>query len=193
LDAHFLLTLLFGKQYGDAAATLRVLALGLLVHNFFGANGATLIALGRRRIIFYSSLFSLSCSIGCGVWLAPKFGAFGVAIGVVLAQTVANLYLSATLWQKTGIHPFHRHFLLPVSLTIGLSLAIYTSLERLGPDNLLFHAIFYLVAALLPMLAMLLTHTFTSTDLALVAAVESKLTGRVKLSDWLRVVLDHDK
>lgn len=185
LDGRFLLELLYGQAYVEAWPTLLVLAIGLGLHNFLGANGNAMVAQGYTFAPLQSTLLALLASLGCAYWLIPTLGALGAALGVALGQTLSNLYLSIMLYLKSGIHPLQRHFLLPVALTLLCALLLRGGIWLSGWDGLVIHLAFWLALLLLPVLLLLLTGSLTRADRDLLRLLERKLTGRTRLSQWL--------
>ena len=185
LDGRFLLGALYGRDYAEAWPTLLVLGIGLGLHNFLGANGNAMVSLGYTSAPFQSTLLALLASLGCAYWLIPSLGALGAALGVAIGQSLSNLYLSTMLYLKSGIHPLHRHFLLPVAMTLLCAALLRGGIWLAGWDGWPIHLVFLLLLLILPALALLLTHSLTREDVAMLRLFEHKLTKRARLTQWL--------
>ncbi|MFC1848236.1 flippase, partial [Chloroflexota bacterium] len=108
-----ILSFLFGYQYAEAAQALRILSFGLMLHTFVGANGMTLMVIGRTRLIMFVSLLGAALNVALNAALIPPLGITGAAIASMAAYIVINSFLLIKLYQLYRIHPFTWNYLKP--------------------------------------------------------------------------------
>jgi len=79
-----LLVLFYGEKYGGNGGIVRILAINLML--MAAAFPATygLLATERVRLYFMANLVPLIITLSCGIFLVKNFGAFGVALGLLL-------------------------------------------------------------------------------------------------------------
>ena len=103
--------LLFGGQFDQGTAALRILLIGQAINVAVGSVGFILIMVGRTAwdLVVYAASFALDLALA--FVLASKFGAEGAAVAqaaTVAFSNVARLYL---VWRFVHIQPFDRNYL----------------------------------------------------------------------------------
>jgi len=183
-----LLGALFGSGYADAAIALQILSVGFLVHTSLGANGLTLLAIGKSRALLGGSLAGAMLSLVCNIILVPRFGLEGAAVAAVLSFLGVNLVNSAALYHFSRIHPFTSDYVKALLVT-AVSLAAYgvvaSSLPR-GPWTSWIVPPFLGLAWLL---CLILTNSVGSDDFALVSnVVKDAAVAAVRIAQMVRRV-----
>lgn len=102
---------LFGERYAQSAVVLAVLALGSYFNASLGFNYHTLSVYGRVRYLVKTDIITALLGIGLNLWLIPRHGALGAAIGVSSALITNNLLNHWGLWRNTGIDLFQWRYL----------------------------------------------------------------------------------
>ena len=87
----FLLSLVFGQQYGPAANTLRILALAQMVTSAFGLNAALLNMTHHERRVSRAMMFALGLNLLLMPILALRWGKIGGAIALAAALILWNV------------------------------------------------------------------------------------------------------
>lgn len=85
LLAGWLVPLVFGPEFGPAAASLKWISLGMPLSVVLWAGNVLATVLGRGRVKFGAALVALLVFVSIGGWLAPFYGAVGVAVALTVA------------------------------------------------------------------------------------------------------------
>ena len=186
IDAKFVVTLLFGAPYTDAAGVLRVMVLGLSIHTFLGPNGMTLIAFGNTSTQFVATLIAAMAAVLLCLLLVPEYGAFGAAFGTAIAKSVSNVYLSLALYRKFGIHPLVSSYLKPVLLATVGAAAGGILLTSAGGDSIVAHLILFVAITGLTLISPLVTRTLSPADMDLLGSVERRISGSTQITERVR-------
>ena len=88
--------LIYGSAFQQGSVWLGILALASAI-NAFVALGETVIMVQRPRLNLLHS--SITCAVAAGglLWLIPRFGAMGAALGILLPYVVQGILRYATL------------------------------------------------------------------------------------------------
>lgn len=99
--APWLVPLILGEEFSEAVAVLRILAL-LLPVVAFGSALSTQVMLPLRldREFMHSVILAGISNLLLAVLLAPKFGAEGMAVAVVVAESMAAVYRFVVLVRR---------------------------------------------------------------------------------------------
>ena len=100
-----ILSLFFGEQYVPAAIALQILSVGFLFHTFLGANGQTLLVIGKTRLMMWITLMATVLNIILNIFFIPKWGICGAAFASLISYFVINTLYSIKLYQTHSI-PF---------------------------------------------------------------------------------------
>jgi O-antigen/teichoic acid export membrane protein len=190
IDAEFVVTLLFGAPYADAAGVLRVMVLGLAIHTFVGPNGITLISLGNTRTPFVASLIVAIAAVVLCLLFVPRHGALGAALGTAVARSLSNVYLSVALYRKFAIHPLVSSYLKPVLLATVGAIGGAILLNSAGGNNIVSHLILFLAITGLTLISPLFTRTLSHADMDLLGSVEQRIAGDTRITERVRQWLD---
>ena len=172
-----ILSLLFGNKYIDASIALQLLVIGKFIHIFLGPNGMTMISLGRTNIILFCTLISAFSNIFLNLLLIPKYGLAGAAGASAFSLALANILLSSFIFKFSGIHPFSKNYLKPVSITFILSLILF----RLNLNIFLL----IILISFLALISIFLTKSIDQEDIQLLEALEMKIFKQNALSNKL--------
>jgi len=182
LEAEFIIGLLFGEAYQSSANVLRILSIGYFMHVAFGPNGVTLLALGARKAIFYSSGIAALINISLGLLLMKEYGAIGAAIAIAVALTVSNLFISFNLYKKTGIHPFHANYLKPLLFASLVALCVYFLMQLMQVTHIILHVLVLIFIALISVCSAVITKSINASDLETLCGIERKLRKKTEIT-----------
>jgi O-antigen/teichoic acid export membrane protein len=165
---------LFGASYTSAATALRILSLGLIISNFFGPIGPTLIVMGQVRFLMWAYLATALLNIGLNFALIPPLGIAGAAITYVVAINFLNLTYGGRLYSLAKVQPLSKNLLKPVLASLALVFIfqfifrnfVTVSWWMLPLLLILYYAIYGL--------AILLTKSFDQEDIAMLLAIEKR-------------------
>jgi O-antigen/teichoic acid export membrane protein len=109
---------LYGSRYEDSATYLALLSFGYYFNTALGFNGLTLRIYGIVRYIVVINVLAAVANVALNLFLIPRYGALGAAIGTTLTLVIHNLLKQAGLRMGTGISIFEWMYL-RVYLIIG--------------------------------------------------------------------------
>jgi O-antigen/teichoic acid export membrane protein len=82
--------LVFGERYADAGPLLAILSCAYYFDSALGFNGLTLKVLGCYRRIVTINVIAALGNVGLNLFLIPKYGAWGAAVGTSASIIVYN-------------------------------------------------------------------------------------------------------
>ena len=99
--------LLFGDRYVQSAVLLALLSFGYYVNAALGFNSHTLRVYGKVRYIVVIDALSAVIGLGINLWLIPRYGALGAAIGTTSTLVAHKVFNHVGLFfGGTGIKLF---------------------------------------------------------------------------------------
>jgi O-antigen/teichoic acid export membrane protein len=170
----------FVYNYAPAYASLvafplQIVVTGAFVTTLLGPSTTAQIVFGQTRLLAYNAVVAGATDLALSFALIPAYGDIGAAIAWSSAN-VAFFGLSlGELYYLSDVHPFRRHFVVPVVATaipVGILLAVlpwHVSNLFLVPVGL--------AVALLFVLLVLFTRSIDDGDRLLLDAIE-RLAGR---------------
>lgn len=177
------LNFVYGAGYATSTLTLEILLVGALVSTLVGPSSVAQVAFGHTRLLFYNTLASAGADVALGLVLVPAWGIVGAAVawstGIALLPVLSLIELAA----MEGVHPFERHFLLPLTLT-AVPVGAFLLLAPIAYPYWALPGI-ALGAAGLFLLAVVATHSIDDGDRLLLEAVERLLGRRLPFVRWL--------
>ncbi|MEW6404580.1 MAG: flippase [Chloroflexota bacterium] len=115
-----LTVLLFGTRYAQSGTILALLALGNYLNAALGFNSDTLKVYGKVGYIVAIDILSAVIFLGLNLWLIPRYGALGAAIGTCCSLIVYNILNHAGLLLGTAIDLFQWQYLkVYLSIVLG--------------------------------------------------------------------------
>ena len=129
-----IINLLFGSSYLLASVPLSILVIGTFFRNIVSTSGNSLLALGRKRELIYSSLLAAVTNVILNYFLIPAFGLSGAALATTISIMVSFSlrYLYAKKYDITPHYTLKVFKPLIVSLLLAvpiLILNIFTSIS----------------------------------------------------------------
>lgn len=116
---------LYGSRYESSALYLALLSFGYYFNTALGFNGLTLRIYGIIRYIVVINVLAVVTNVALNLFLIPRFGALGAAVGTTLTLVVHNLLKQAGLRLGTGISIFEwaylRVYLVIAATSLGLA------------------------------------------------------------------------
>ena len=170
-----ILSFFFGAGYAEAVLALRILALGLIFHTFLGANGYTLLVMGKTRLVMWANLLAASLNVALNIILIPPWGIAGAAIASLISYSAINIFCSAKLWQLSRIHPFTRSYLKPIIASSGLVAIIYVLTRSLLVVSYWMLPVIFILFLGIYGLCLVLTKSFDKEDIALLLSIANKI------------------
>lgn len=165
----------YSAQYTDTTRTLQILVAGAMVSTLVGPAAATQVSFGQTRLLLYNATISAAVDITLAFALVPTYGPIGAAIAWATANALNPLLSIIELAVLAGVHPFQRHYLLPVALT-AVPVAALFFLVPVAPTGLLLPVIGLAIAGVFIGIV-LLTGSVDHGD-ALALEVVERMLGR---------------
>ena len=109
--AQALTLVLYGQRYEDSATYLALLSFGYYFNTALGFNGLTLRIFGVIRYVVVINILAAATNVALNLFLIPRYGALGAAVGTTLTLVIHNLLKQAGLRLGTGISIFERQHL----------------------------------------------------------------------------------
>jgi O-antigen/teichoic acid export membrane protein len=126
---------LFGARYSNSAVILTLLSFSYFIQSATGFNGVTLKVFRKMRYSVVIDSTAAVLNIGLNLYLAPRYGAVGVAVGTTLTMTAHNVLKQLGLWRFTPIAPVPRNYLPFYGAVVGVS-ALMVVLQWLTTPNI---------------------------------------------------------
>lgn len=98
----------FGAEFETALPVLFIITLASFIDAGVGPAGQFLQMIGRERTASALVIFTALLTIGLNVWLIPRYGAVGAAIGTGAGIAVLNLGRLLALRKFLGVFPYSR-------------------------------------------------------------------------------------
>jgi O-antigen/teichoic acid export membrane protein len=154
---------------------LQVTVVGAFTLTLLGPAATAQVAYGQTRLLAYNAIVAGVADLGLSLVLIPTYGYAGAAVAWTSATVLFGALSLVEIALLSGVHPFRRHFVVPVlatALPVGGALALlrptlsYPALVGLG-----------LAIAGLFVVLVLATRSIDEGDRLLLEAVE-RLLGR---------------
>lgn len=100
--AHDVIALIFGSQYEDSTAVLKILALSVPLMFCYGVMFEVLRATRQERLVLRFSTVATILSIGYMVFGIKQFGVVGAAIAFVMGLVTLVIPATVAYWRKMG-------------------------------------------------------------------------------------------
>jgi O-antigen/teichoic acid export membrane protein len=125
-----LTVMLYTEEYASSAIILALLSLGYYFSAALGFNGLTLKVFGKVRYIVVVNIAAALVNLGLNLFLIPRYGALGAAIGTCSTMIAHNIFKQLGLLFGTGISIFEwRHLkVYAVIIVATISLLLFQQL-----------------------------------------------------------------
>ncbi len=100
----------FGHGYLVAVSALAILSLSMLANTGTGGNSVLLQMAGRSGVALSMLAAGAGINVGLDVWLIPRYGIDGAAIGWTATIFEMALVTNFILWRWYRIHPFGKGY-----------------------------------------------------------------------------------
>lgn len=181
LFPHVVLNILFGSSYTRAADALRILVAGIFIGNFFGPNGATLVALGKVKLVSLNSAIAAIANILLNIILIPRYGIVGAAYASAVSVIIIRSMQSIQIYRFYKIHPFTIKYIKPTAIAALLIGLVFILVKELTDTASTWMAFMLLIIILFIYIAsFLITKCFDEEDLLILREIEKKLGIELK-------------
>lgn len=121
------LAFVYGAAYAAPSLPLEILVLGAFVSTLVGPSQPAQVAYGQTRLLFYNTAIAAAVDVGLALWLTPTYGLTGASIAWAVSGALLPALSLTELALLSGVHPFARHFVVPLVVTaapVGVLLAV---------------------------------------------------------------------
>jgi len=115
---------IYGPDFVDGATVLMIISVSSLVDAGVGPAGQFLQMMGRPRIEMACLALGAGLAVGLNIFLIPKYGAAGAALGSGSAVVAINLGRLLSLKRILGVFPYTRLTL--ISLAVAAAVGLMT-------------------------------------------------------------------
>ncbi len=172
-----LIELIFGSNYVLAANALRILSLGLIINNFVGPCGASLIAMGKSKFIMFATLIAATINIILNAILIPYYGIIGAAIASAVSLVSINIVIGWKLYSLSRVQPMSKNLIKPTIAFLMLIVPIYLAYQNYLTLSWQLLVVLFIVSYILYFLVFLITNSLDQEDIDLIQAIGEK-TGK---------------
>jgi len=113
----------YGSSYTAVTVPLQIVVLGAFVTTLLGPSTTAQVAFGQARLLAYNAVAAGLTDLALSFALIPTYGYVGAAIAWTTANVAFFALSLGELAVHADVHPFHRHFLVPV-LATALPMAV---------------------------------------------------------------------
>ena len=103
---HWLLSLLFGAEFGTGVNALRILCIGQMITASMGSVGMILGMTGHEKDAAMGFFVAASINIILNFLFIPYFEMNGAATATAISTLIWNLYLAVCVYKRTGLNSF---------------------------------------------------------------------------------------
>ncbi len=165
----------YGSGFPPSAIPVDVLVAGAFLSTLVGPSSMAQVAYGQTRLLFYNTLACSAVDVALAFLLIPTYGLSGAAVAWASANALYPILSLVQIAVRQRVHPFERHYVLPLVLT-AVPLGALFLLVPLVPPLWALPAI-AVGFGLVFLGVVLLTRSIDAGDRLLLEAVE-RLLGR---------------
>jgi O-antigen/teichoic acid export membrane protein len=169
------LSFVYTSKYSFVIAPLQIAVLGAFVTTLLGPSNIAQVAYGQTQLLMYNAVAAGVTDLVLSFWLAPHLGYVGAAVAWASANALYAALSLAELSILSGVHPFRRHFVVPL-LATGLPVGVLLGVFHPGLPMFALPVVGLGIAALFVVLV-LVTRSIDDGDRLLLEAVE-RILGR---------------
>ena len=93
----------FGEEFEKGAVVLMILAVGQFINVATGSVGYLLMMSGNEHLMRNNLIFCAIAAVLLNLWLIPRFGILGGAVGAACMLSMQNLISMMMVWKKLNI------------------------------------------------------------------------------------------
>lgn len=171
------LAFVYGTKYtlAQSVVPLQITVVGAFVTTLLGPATTTQVVYGQTRLLAYNAITAGVVDLGLSLALIPSYGYVGAATAWASAAVTYSGLSLAELVLLSDVHPFRRHFVIPL-LATAVPVGVVLGVLRLNLPYLELIALGLAVAVLFIILV-LATRSIDDGDRLLLEAIE-RLVGR---------------
>jgi O-antigen/teichoic acid export membrane protein len=107
----------YGSNYTSVIVPLQISVFGAFAVTLLGPAPTAQVAYGQTRLLAYNAITSGAVDLALSFALIPAYGYAGAAVAWTSANVVYTALSLIEIARLSGVHPFRRHFVVPVLAT----------------------------------------------------------------------------
>jgi O-antigen/teichoic acid export membrane protein len=181
-----ILAFLFGKEYYPGTAALVILTFGYLINSIFATSANEVMALGKSRVVLYSTIVASVLNIILNYVFIQAWGIAGAALATTISLFVWNAIYGVLAYRLVGTKPFSIQCLKGFFAGLLACVVVYGLMK-----TILGRTIIDLLAAGVVLIAvyaacLLLLKVWEREDAELLKAIEKKMGFRFGFLRWFK-------
>ena len=168
------LSVLFTPEYATAGSSVVMLAAGYVINASVGTEGKVLQGLGRTRITLLNSLLLLTTNVALDLFLVPRIGILGAAVGTATASSVAGVAGVLEIYYFEKIHPFSRS-LFKIMTSIVPSIAIGGVFVLVMNNEAIIAVLLPIIITITYIISLVLFSSFVDEDVKVASLIDEKI------------------
>jgi O-antigen/teichoic acid export membrane protein len=140
---------IFGESYRAGDSVIVVLGLTMLLATACGQVDMVLNTTGRSSWSLANGLLAVTINVGLDLFLIPRYGILGAAIGWAVAIVITNLVPLAQVAAVVRLYPFGRGTFIACALSTASFAAVPLAVRALAGDSLIVSACAVVAGSLL--------------------------------------------
>jgi O-antigen/teichoic acid export membrane protein len=177
------LAFVYGSSYVASIVPLQLIVLGSFLSTLVGPSAALQVSYGQTRLLLLNTVAAAGVDMGLSFALVPSYGITGAALAWAVANVIYPTLSLLQLEASNGVHPFRRHFVVPLVVTTVPLALLFLFVPFTPPLWTL--PLIVLGAAGVFVLAVMSTGSLDVGDQLLLTAVEGMLGRPVPGVRWL--------
>jgi O-antigen/teichoic acid export membrane protein len=117
----------YGASYTAVVVPLQISVLGAFAVTLLGPAPTAQVAYGQTRLLAYNAIAAGAVDLVLSFALIPAYGYAGAAVAWTSANVLYSALALVEITVLSGVHPFRRHFVVPLlatALPVGAILAV---------------------------------------------------------------------
>ncbi|KAF2956271.1 flippase [Marinitoga sp. 38H-ov] len=164
----------FGKDYMEGYLVLSFLAIGQFVNAIVGPNGLMLSMTKHQKLELINGILIAALNISLNIFLIPKYGIVGSAIGGTVAIASINILKSVEVYIFLKIQPYDKKIIKPIISGIILIFVLLLIKNVIHSYNILFIVLMLIISYMIYLIIMRILK-WNKEDLELFNALLSKI------------------
>ena len=130
---------IFGRDFEAGWMILVIGAAGQLINCAVGSVGYLLLMSGNEKRLVRVQLWTALVTVSACLWLVPRWGVAGAAVGAALGNAGSNLWCLFEVRKSLGLSPYNRDYWRlapPAAIAVATAVGLRVALQSVKPDIL---------------------------------------------------------
>ncbi|MBI2508153.1 flippase [Candidatus Woesearchaeota archaeon] len=169
------LSILFGRAYVEASASLIILSLGYFVGYAMSSTQDILMIHKKTKTIFLNSMIMMIINLILNIYLIPIYGINGAALATATAFITRSILLMIEVKYYLGITPFNAKYIKVFSSIVIATVSVYYLRKYLLLlPNIIAAPFGFLALVTIYILLLIITKAFEREDIMVIKLIQEK-------------------